>query len=569
MNNIVSNKIPTIFDFLLEVESIEDCMRYFNETISQENKEKIKQKNFQYSTKKFLNFSRPFFNEKSKPTKVLGDLNLPNFHNGIQKTLSKELKNVKISNLVHKKMFELTKQNIIDLFRSFVLRLFIKCFLPFTYSEDSYFLLYNDIELNKYIKYCRNIIDYKHISISNGLNQIVNLIIDIDNHNHTFSESDNFLIKRFKEYLGEIKNKDLSKLYTYLTYVFNDENNINFDNTFLNVIINNIINYSFRTIQRRNIDYNKIIQFFFILFLIDNFNLFVNLREHFINIQKECKFNALYILYYKLKYIEEQLSSTNAQAQARQFYTSVYDYLVYKLYLDIQLIVEPQIVHIIDSFELKYTFVDELIQQQLVAEQEVSFHERQPKENNKRRTKPQLEEPNNQNLSQENNNNTIDINLHKTSLNDLINILNGKLDKIKKNMINKKIYKLNNKMSSKIKHIEDMYSLFVLLKNEYQNEYKDKDKLLKKILRQLKKRYPDLRNNNINSVNEISKLFNKPQRNVLKLQKVFNYLIDVFHITNEDIIQSIRSNNPSHNDEPPPYSNVNVHNILGYRPITS
>jgi hypothetical protein len=551
MNNIVSNKIPNIFRFLLQVKSIDDCIKYFNETIRPENKEKIKRKNFKFNnTKKFLNISVPFF--ESKPATVLGNLHLPNFNIEFEKTLSQELKNVPIPDLIHQRMFELTEQNIIHLFRLFVLPLFIKCFLPLTYSQDSYSLLYIPTELDKYMKNWKKIINYESILIPVGLKHIANLIIE--NDKNKFSESDICIIKKFKEYLSELKKKDLSKLYVYFQFVANIE--VNFLYTDISKIIENIIkDPPYRPIRRVQFDYMRIIQFFFILFLIDNFELFIYLQKFFIEIQKDCKFNELYILYYKLKYIEEQTRLLNKDSLI--FYTSVYDYLVYKLYLHIQGIVEPHILSIIKDFELKYTFVDALIKNQ-----ENSFSERPVEEN---RTKSFSERP-----VEENNNDTIDINFDRISLNDKINILNRKLEKIKKKMIEEKIYTLSNNMKSKINYIDDMYSLFVLLKNEYQNEYQDKDKLLKKILRQLKERYPDLRNNNINSVNKISdffKLFNKPQRNVLKLQKVFNYLIDVFHITNEDIIQSIRSNNPSHNDEPPPqYSNINRHNILEYRP---
>jgi hypothetical protein len=566
MNNIVSNKIPNIFSFLLQVKSIEECIRYFNENISRENKEKIKRKNFKFNTIKFLNISVPFF--ESKPATVLGNLNLPNFNIEFEKTLSQELKKVPIRDLIHKKMFDLTEKNIIDLFRLFVLPLFIKCFLPLTYSKDSYSLLYIPTELIKYMNIWKKIIDYEPILIPVGLKHIANLIIE--NDKNKFSESDICIIKKFKEYLIELKNKDCSNLYVYFQFVANIE--VNFLYKDISKIIENIIkDPPYRPIRRGvQVDYMRIIQFFFILFLIDNFELFNSLRELFINIQKECNSDKLYILYYKLKYIEEQTHLLNTNAIS--FYTSVYDYLVYKLYLDIQEIVEPRILYIIEHFELKYTFIDELIEKQIQ-------RQRQVEENNKRRTLHQLEQkpvlskkPNNQNLSQENNNDTIDINFDRISLNDTLNILNRKLEKIKKTMIEKNIHKLNNKMSSKLQYIDYMYSLLVLLKNEYQNEYKDKDKLLKKIRLQLKEHYPSLRNNNINSVNKISdffKLFNNPRMNTLKLQKVFNYLIDVLNITNEDIIQSIQSNNPSHNEPPPQYSNINGHNILGYRQITS
>ena len=567
MNNIVSNKIPNIFRFILQVKSIEECIRYFNENISRENKEKIKRKNFKFNTIKFLNISVPFF--ESKPATVLGNLHLPNFNIEFEKTLSQELKKVPIPDLIHKKMFDLTEKNIIDLFRLFVLPLFIKCFLPLTYSQDSYSLLYIPTELIKYMNIWKKIIDYERILIPVGLKHIANLIIE--NDKNKFSESDICIIKKFKEYLIELKNKDCSNLYVYFQFVANIE--VNFLYKDISKIIENIIkDPPYRPIRRVQFDYMRIIQFFFILFLIDNFELFNSLRELFINIQKECNSDKLYILYYKLKYIEEQTHLLNTNAIS--FYTSVYDYLVYKLYLDIQEKVELNILHIITNFELKYTFVDGLIERERQVEEE-----EEEEKNNKHRNKPPLKKRNNQNLSkkrnnqnlsQENNNDTIDINFDRISLNDIMNILNRKLEKIKKKMIEEKIYTLNTNMRSKINYIDDMYSLFVLLKNEYQNEYKDKDKLLKKILRQLKKRYPDLRNNNINSVNEISKffkLFNKPPRNVLKLQKVFKYLIDVFHITNEDIIQSIQSNNTSHNDEPQPpqYSNINGYTILRYR----
>lgn len=183
MNNIVSNKIPNIFDFLLKVKSIDVCIKYFNENISQENKKKIKEKKFKINNKDFLNIAIPFFNKESKPATVLGNLKLPNFDIEFEKTLSQELKNVLIPVLVHKKMFELTHNNIIYLFRLVVLPLFIKCFLPLTYSEDSYSLLYIITELDKYMKNCKKIIDYEHIHIPYGLKFIANLIIENDKKN--------------------------------------------------------------------------------------------------------------------------------------------------------------------------------------------------------------------------------------------------------------------------------------------------------------------------------------------------------------------------------------------------
>jgi hypothetical protein len=183
MNNIVSKKIPDIFSFLLEVKSIDDCIKYFNENISSENKEKIKRKNFKINNKKFLNIATPFFKEESKPEKVLGNTNLLKSDIEFKKTLSQELKNVLIPVLVHKKMFELTHYNIIYLFRLVVLPLFIKCFLPLTYSKDSYSLLYIITELDTYMKNCKKIIDYEHIHIPYGLKFIANLIIKNDKKN--------------------------------------------------------------------------------------------------------------------------------------------------------------------------------------------------------------------------------------------------------------------------------------------------------------------------------------------------------------------------------------------------
>jgi len=369
MNNIVSKKIPNIFSFLLEVKSIDDCIKYFNENISQENKEKIKIKNFKINNKKFLNIAKPFFKEESKPTMVLGNLHLPKFHTEFERTLFQELKNVKIPDLIHKHMFELTVQNIVDLFRLFVLPLFIKCFLPLTYSYDSYSLLYTRTELDKYMKNWKKIIDYEHIPIPDGLKIIVNLIIE--NDKNKFSESDSIIIKKFKDYLSELKNKDLSKLYVYFGY---DGIEVNFLDKHILRIIDNIIKGSTGVkINRIEINYIKMIQFFFILFLIDNFELFIHLQNFFIEIQKECNFNELYILYYKLKYIEENVRSINQNALI--FYTSVYDYLVYKLYLHIQGIVEPVILDIIKDFELKYTFVDRLIEKQLAEERNYKLKE--------------------------------------------------------------------------------------------------------------------------------------------------------------------------------------------------
>jgi hypothetical protein len=376
MNNIVSKKIPNIFDFLLKVKSIGDCINYFNENISPENKEKIKRKNFKINNKKFLNIAIPFFKEESKIAKVLGNLYLPKFHTEFEITLSEQLKKVPIPDLIHKHMFELTEQNIVDLFRLFVLPLFIKCFLPLTYSYDSYSLLYTPTELDKYMKNWKKIIDYEGIPIPDGLKHIAKLIIE--NDKNKFSESDSIIIKKFKDYLNELKQKDFIKLYVYFGYAGIE---VNFFEKHISKIIDNIIKGStILMINRIEINYIKMIQFFFILFLIDNFELFIHLQNIFIEIQKKCNFNELYILYYKLKYIEEQISIKNINAQ--QFYTSVYDYLVYKLYLHIQEIVEPVILNIIKDFELKYTFVDELIEKQL-AEERVSV-DNSRKQNNSR-----------------------------------------------------------------------------------------------------------------------------------------------------------------------------------------
>lgn len=41
----MSNKIPNIFNFLLEVKSIDNCINHFNKTISPENKKKLQKKN--------------------------------------------------------------------------------------------------------------------------------------------------------------------------------------------------------------------------------------------------------------------------------------------------------------------------------------------------------------------------------------------------------------------------------------------------------------------------------------------------------------------------------------------
>ena len=161
-----------------------------------------------------------------------------------------------------------------------------------------------------------------------------------------------------------------------------------------------------------------------------------------------------------------------------------------------------------------------------------------------------------------NNNNITVVSIENTPLNKMLNIFNKKLEKIKGKP-------LNNTMRNEIKNIDDTYSLIILLQNEYKNEYKDKNKLLKKILDSLKENYPDLRNNYINSVKKISDFFNSfnnPSRKIFNLKKVFNYLIDVLHITNEDIIEAINSE-PSYNfQQPPPYSNIsNYHPILEYR----
>lgn len=479
---------------------------------------------------------------------------MPNFDREFEKTLSENLKKVTIPDLIHKHMFELTDENIIYLFRLFVLPLFIKCFLPLTYSYDSYSLLYNQTELDKYMKDWKKIIDYEHIPIPVGLNHIAKLIIE--NDKNKFSESDICIIKKFKDYLSELKKKDLTKLYVYFEYAGIE---VNFSNKHILIIIDNIIKGSTRAMIDR-ID----IKFFFILFLIDNFELFIHLRNFFIEIQKECnsdEFNRLYILYYKLKYIEEQ---TFLLKDSLPFYTSVYDYLVYKLYLHIQEIVEPRILDIIRDFELKYTFVDALIEKQLSEEQLLAEEKlanelkRQPSVNNR--------PPVNNNI--QSNNNNITVSIENTSLNNMLSILNKKLEKIKKKMINKNLI-LNNQMRNKIKNIDDTYSLIVLLKNEYHNEYKDKKKILKKILHLLKKNFPNLRDNNINSVKKISDLFNeKPSRKIFNLKKVFNYLIDVFHITNEDIIEAINSEKqpPHYNNLPPPYSNNNNYPILQFRP---
>jgi hypothetical protein len=595
MNNIVSNKIPNIFRYLLKVKSIDDCIKDFNQSISPENKEKIKEKKFKLNNKNFLNIARHFFNKQSKPTTVLGNLYLPNFHIEFEKTLSENLKKEKIPDLIHKRMFELTEQNIVNLFRLFVLPLFIKCFLPFTYSEDSNLLLYNQIELKRYTNYYREITDYEKISISVGVKHIVKLIIE--NDKNKLSESDNIIIKKFNDYLKELKRKNLSKLYVYFEYAGIE---VNFLEKHISIIINNIIKGSTRAMidHRFEIKLNKIINFFFILFLVDNIKLFNNLQLFFIEIQKVCNFYNLYILYYKLKYIEEQLSSKNTNAQ--QFYTSVYDYVVYKLYLDIQEIVEPQILHIIGSFKLEYTFVDALIQQQVAEEQlakeqlaeeqlakkqfakeqfakeqfakkqfakEQFAKEQFAKESNSKLNRQSFvnnrSHPVGNNIKSNNNNITV-VSIENTPLNDILNILNEKLEKIKGKP-------LNNKMRNEIINIDDTYSLIILLQNEYKNEYKDKNKLLKKILYSLKKNYPDLISNYINSVKKISGFFNsfnKLPRKIFNLKKVFNYLIDVFHITNEDIIEAINSE-PSYNFQqpPPPYSNISNYPILlEYRP---
>lgn len=547
MNNIVSKKIPNIFSFLLEVKSIGDCIKYFNENISPENKEKIKGKKFKINNKDFLNISVLFFKEESKPAKVLGNLHLPIFDIEFAKTLSENLKKEKIPDLIHQRMFELTDNNIIHLFRLFVLRLFIKCFLPLTYSEDSYSLLYNRTELDKYMGKWKKIIDYEHIHIPDGLKHIANLIIE--NDKNKFSESDIGIIKKFKDYLSELKKKDLTKLYEYFKYAIIG---VNFLDNHISKIIDNIIKGSTRAmICRIKINYAIMIQFFFILFLIDNFELFIHLQYIFIEIQKEYNFNELYILYYKLKYIEEQISSINTNTQ--QFYTSVYDYLVYKLYLHIQGIVEPHILSIIQDFELKYTFVDALIEKQLSEEK---LAEEQLENELKQQPLVNIRPPFNNNI--QSNNNNITVSIENTSLNNILNKLNKKLEKIKGKP-------LNNKMRNEIKNIDDIYSLIVLLKTEYQNEYKDKKKLLKKILYLLKKQFSDLRNDYINSVKKISdffNLFNNPSREIFNLKKVFNYLIDVFHITNEDIIEAIKSNNSG----PPPYSSFYNSQILQFRP---
>jgi hypothetical protein len=548
----MSNKIPNIFDFILEVKSIDNCITYFNENISQENKEEIKEKKFKINNKDFLNIAKPFFNEKSKPAKVLGNLYLPAFDREFKKNLSENLKEVEIRDLIHQRMFELTEQNIIHLFRLFVLPLFIKCFLPLTYLENSSSLLYNQTELDKNMKDWKKIIEYKYISIPFGLNHIATLIIEKDNNK--FSKSDICIIEKFKEYLTELKKKDLIKLSVYFEYARIE---VNFLEKHISKIIDNIIKGStIVMIDRIEINYMIMIKFFFILFLIDNFGLFIHLRKFFIEIQTKCNFDNLYILYYKLKYIEEKLSSKNTNAQ--QFYTSVYDYLVYKLYLHIQEKVEPIILKIIRDFELNYTFVDALIRKQLAEEKLANELKRQPSVNNR--------PPVNNNI--QSNNNNITVSIENTSLNNMLSILNKKLEKIKKKMINKNL-SLNNEMRNKIKNIDDTYSLIVLLKNEYQNEYKDKKKILKKILHLLKKNFPNLRDNNINSVKKISDLFNKkPSRKIFNLKKVFNYLIDVFHITNEDIIEAINSEKqpPHYNNLPPPYSNNNNYPILQFRP---
>ena len=376
----MSNKIPNIFGFLLEVKSIDNCIKYFNENISPENKEKIKRKNFKINNKKFLNIAKPFFNEKSKPAKVLGNLHLPTFDREFEKNLSENLKKVKIPDLIHQKMFELTEQNIIHLFRLFVLPLFIKCFLPLTYSHDSYSLLYIPTELGKYVNYWKKIIDYEVIPIPDGLNFIAKLIIE--NNKNKFSQSDIVIINKFKDYLRELRNKNLSKLSVYFTYVGIE---VNFFDKHISTIIDNIIKGStIARIGRIEINYMIMIKFFFILFLIDNFELFIHLQNFFIEIQKECNFNELYILYYKLKYIEEQTRLLNKDSLI--FYTSVYDYLVYKLYLHIQGIVEPHILSIIQDFELKYTFVDALIEKQLSEESNYKLKEQASVANNIQKT---------------------------------------------------------------------------------------------------------------------------------------------------------------------------------------
>jgi hypothetical protein len=116
----------------------------------------------------------------------------------------------------------------------------------------------------------KKIIEYEHIPIPNGLKFIANLIIE--NDKNKFSESDNLLIKKFKEYLRELKKKDFSKLYVYFEYAGID---VNFSDKQISKIIDNIIKGSTSVMT--------MIQFFFILFLIDNFELFIHLHSFFID----------------------------------------------------------------------------------------------------------------------------------------------------------------------------------------------------------------------------------------------------------------------------------------------
>ncbi len=53
MDNIISNKIPNIFGFLLQVKTIEHCIEYLQE-INSNGKSRIKSKKFKIDNKNFL-----------------------------------------------------------------------------------------------------------------------------------------------------------------------------------------------------------------------------------------------------------------------------------------------------------------------------------------------------------------------------------------------------------------------------------------------------------------------------------------------------------------------------------
>ena len=284
----------------------------------------------------------------------------------------------------------------------------------------------------------------------------------------------------------------------------------------------------------------------------------MQLREISKEIQENHDLNKLYILYYKLKYIEEQFVGRRVDPKIVYASTSVYDYVVYKLYISIQEIVEQKILTCINSFELSYTFVDKIIKE--ITQSANNVQGRSANEGQGQSANEGQGQSANEGQGQLENE---VISINNTSLNNIIDIIERKIVGYRNRT------KHTSTTSNEINKLSNMYSLILLLKNEYQNEYKDKKKVLKKILSLLKENIPTLTNNDINSIEKINILFDSIlnekrtiktiylQREILKLKKVFHYSINMLHVTNDDI-QTIQLNN----DLPPPYSNINNYYVL-------